>query len=313
MNKLPFFLPFAACPGRCVYCNQNKITGQEKIPSPSFVRSVLEQQQEAKEVCFFGGSFLRFPFETVKTYLDTVKEFAPKGSSVRFSTYPNDLDDENICGLLKNYSISRIELGIQSLDKTVLKNCKRDLDPALILKSVAHAAHHGFPLGMQLMIGLPGQTEESSLDDLNKLAKIKAGAVWDLRIYPCLVIEDTELAQMYKEGSYKPLSVEQAVYTSGKLLVEAEKLGFNVIRIGLQESGSLADSVIAGPHHPALGELAMSYALVNKLTKLKPNGPWQLQKKELSKFSGHNEFGYKLLAEATKKSLDEIKTLIHFL
>jgi len=312
MNKLPFFLPFAACPGRCVYCNQTKITGQEKIPSAAFVCSVLKQQQEAKEVCFFGGSFLRFPFETVKAYLDTVKQFAPKGSTVRFSTYPNDLDDENICALLKKYSISKIELGIQSLDKAVLKNCKRDLDPAQILKSVEHASQHGFPLGVQLMIGLPGQTEESSLNDLNKLAEIKEDAVWDLRIYPCLVIEDTELAHMYRKGSYKPLTLNQAVHASGRLIVEAEKLGFNIIRIGLQESESLASAVIAGPHHPALGELALSCALVEKLTRLNPNGPWQLSKKDISKFCGHNGFGYKLLADATKKSFDEIKTLLIF-
>lgn len=312
MKKLPFFLPFAACPGRCVYCNQNKITGACNIPAPDFVASVLKQQTEAKEICFFGGSFLRFPFETVKAYLDAVQENAPLGSTIRFSTYPNDLDNEKICELLKKHNISRIELGIQSLDSNVLKACKRDMEPEKILQSVAHAASFKFPLGVQLMIGLPMQTPESSLIDLHKLADIKGDNIWDLRIYPCLVIEDTELAQIYKTGNYHPLSIEEAAKISGELIYNAEILGFNIIRVGLQESESLADAVIAGPHHPALGELAMSHALVKKLISQSKQGPWQLLVKHRSKFSGHNNFGYKLLAAQTDISVEQAKLLVNF-
>ncbi|MBQ0055987.1 MAG: radical SAM protein [Synergistaceae bacterium] len=312
MKKFPFFLPFAACPGRCVYCNQNKITGADKIPDAAFVRSAFAELKEPREVCFFGGSFLRFPYETVKKYLDAATEAAPQGSTIRFSTYPNDLDSEDVCLLLKKYPVSRIELGIQSLDENVLHACKRDLRPDALLKSVAGAAEKGFPLGVQLMIGLPSQTVESSLDDLKRLAEIKSSEVWDLRIYPCLVIEGTELASMLQAGTYKPLSVNEAVEWGGRLLAEAEELNFNVIRVGLQETEALAASVLGGPHHPALGELIMADAAVRRLLKTAPDGPWTEDAKNISKFTGHDNFGYRLLAERSGKSCDEVRRLLSF-
>ena len=313
MKKFPFFLPFAACPGRCVYCNQNRITGAEKIPDADSVRAALASLNEPREICFFGGSFLRFPAATVKNYLDAVTEAAPAGSCIRFSTYPNDLDDENICRLLKKYPISRVELGIQSLDAQVLRACKRNLDPPGILKSVARAAAEGFPLGVQLMIGLPGQTRESSLADLEKLAEIKGSDSWDLRIYPCLVIEGTELAEMLSDGRYQPLTVEEAVLRGGELLEHAQEKGFNVIRVGLQETDTLAKSVLGGPHHPALGELIMTDAAVRQLLKESPKGPWHIPKNDISKFSGHGGFGYSLLAKRSGMSRNEIKQLLHFI
>ncbi len=313
MKKFPFFLPFAACPGRCVYCNQNKITGAEKIPDAAFVRAALAELTEPREICFFGGSFLRFPLDTVKAYLDAVVQTAPNGSCVRFSTYPNDLDDDTVCDLLKNYPISCAELGIQSLDAQVLRACKRELNPRNVLKSVAHAAAEGFPLGVQLMIGLPGQTRESSLSDLEKLTEIKGRNIWDLRIYPCLVIEGTELANMLSDGRYTPLTVERAVSWGGELLESAQEKGFNIIRVGLQETDTLAQSVIGGPHHPALGELIMAEAAVRRLMKENPSGPWQIHKTDISKFSGHDNFGYRLLSQHTGITIDEIKHLISFI
>ncbi|MDO4952592.1 MAG: radical SAM protein, partial [Synergistaceae bacterium] len=286
--------------------------GADKIPDAAFVRSALAELDEPREVCFFGGSFLRFPYETIRGYLNAAAEAAPKGSTIRFSTYPNDLDSENICLLLKNYPVSRIELGIQSLDATVLRACKRDLNPNELLASVKRAAEKGFPLGVQLMIGLPSQTVESSLDDLKRLAEIKGSGVWDLRIYPCLVIEGTELAEMFADGRYTPLSVEQAVEWGGRLLAAAEGLNFNVIRVGLQETDSLARSVAGGPHHPALGELIMADAAVLRLLKTSQDGPWTEDSKNISKFTGHGSFGYRLLAERSGRSVDEVRRLLSF-
>ena len=56
MKKLPFFLPFGGCRGRCVYCSQATITGVEEMPSPEYVSSVLKELDGPREVCFFGGS-----------------------------------------------------------------------------------------------------------------------------------------------------------------------------------------------------------------------------------------------------------------
>ena len=310
--KKTFFLPFAACRGKCVYCNQNAITGVQNIVSPQEVVTELSHLVTAHEVCFFGGSFCRFPKETVFAYLDAVKNHAPTGSTIRFSTYPCDLDDEAFRKKLKTYPLSCVEFGIQSLDNTTLEATRRVQDPASILHSLEVLRDEGFPLGVQLMAGLPGQTKESSLMDLEKLAQVKQNDTWDLRLYPCLVISGTELEKMYNASSYTPLSLEQAIDWGADFLNRALELGFNPIRIGLQETESLAESVIAGPHHPALGELIEGVALARKLSRSN-KVKWIIHRKDISKLTGHDNFGFKELARLTEQTLENTRKNVTFI
>ncbi len=312
LKKLPFFLPLAGCRGRCVYCDQRLITGERSVPSPDDVRAALRKLTEPREICYFGGSFCRFPHPLIKEYLDCVRECAPAGSRVRFSTYPGDLRDDALRALVKEYPVSRIELGIPSLDPAVLSACRREAVPEKIFEDIKTLKAEGLPIGVQMMIGLPGQGRESSLADLRALSALKGGDLWELRLYPCLVIEGTELALMYESGEYRPLTVEEAVLWGGEFIDDALSFGFVPIRIGLQESASLAAGAVAGPHHPALGELILAEAASRRLVREKPEGPWTVPKSEISRFTGHGRFGIKRLASRTGISLKEASRLVVF-
>ena len=312
MKKLPFFLPFGGCRGRCVYCSQSTITGSAEIPSPDHVSSVLRELDSPREICFFGGSFCRFGFSKVKEYLDSVANNAPEGSRIRFSTYPGDLGSRPMMDLIKEYPIACIELGIPSLDPSVLSICKRDAEPGAILDDIKRITDEGLPLGVQIMIGLPGQTMESSLADIRKMADVKGPLSWDLRLYPCLVLEGTGLEIMMKEGKYCPLALEQAISWGGIVLDSAVSLGFNPIRIGLQESGLLASKVRGGPHHPALGEMIASEALVRKLARDNMSGPWMIPDEHISKFTGHGCFGLRRLAELCFTTTEAVSKKLSF-
>lgn len=312
LRKLPFFLPFGGCRGRCVYCHQAAITGVGNIPSPEYVRSVLSGLTEPREICYFGGSFCRFGRDKVKAYLDAVAESAPRGSRIRFSTYPSDLRDDELRTLVRGYNIACIELGVPSLDRAVLASCHREADPDEILRDLAILRDDSFNIGVQLMIGLPGQTQESCEHDLELLARVKGPLCWDLRLYPCLVIDGTTLADMARSGKYTPLAVEAAVKWGGLFLDRALSLGFNPIRIGLQESQSLAENVRGGPHHPALGEMIFSEATAIKLTRLSPAGPWTVPSSQISKFTGHGGYGLKRLAELSAISVAEAGQRLRF-
>ena len=111
--------------------------------------------------------------------------------------------------LIKKYPVSRIELGIPTLDPAVLAACRREADPEKIFEDISLLMKDSLPVGVQMMIGLPGQRRESSLRDLTRLAELKGGERWELRLYPCLVIAGTELERLYRRGEYRPLSVEE--------------------------------------------------------------------------------------------------------
>lgn len=298
MKRRAVFLPMKNCPHRCVYCDQGAITGEHSYPSPDYVRSLLGTEDSAIELCYFGGSFTCQPQYIQEQYLEVIED-APCGSIVRFSTHPLCIN-RDLLNWLKRYPISMIELGISSLDNHVLDLCNRGYRAQEALLALSMIQDTGIPACAQIMIGLPGQSIQSSVEDLQKLAFLKGPKDMTLRIYPCLVLKDTRLEIKMREGKYTPLSFSKAVLWAGTLLFHALKLGFHVQRIGLQETGSLNDAVIAGPHHPSFGEFAKSVSLVLTLLKNSPYGPWILRKKDISLLKGHHNFGLDLLAEKTR-------------
>lgn len=312
MGKLPFFLPFGGCSWRCVYCCQQTITGVSSLIRPETVAKILSLESKPKEVCYFGGSFCRFDLETIRAYLDAVKNFAPPGSRIRFSTYPGDLRDNKLRELVSSYNIACVELGIPSLDPAVLRACGRDADPKAIIRDLAVLRDESFPIGVQVMIGLPSQTAASSLNDIKELARVKGQLDWDLRIYPTLVLENAELRRMMYRNEYSPLSLNEAIEWGGQLLDAAVTLGFRPIRIGLQESSGLASQVRGGPHHPALGELIAAEALALRLTRANPRGPWTIPVSHVSKLTGHGGLGMKRLAFHSGLGEDEIPGRVEY-
>jgi histone acetyltransferase (RNA polymerase elongator complex component) len=277
--------------------------------SDEYVRRALREERSPVELCFFGGSFARLKPESLTRFLETVRD-APVGSMVTFSSYPGDFGGERgilAVEILKKYPIGTIELGIPSLDPKVLKICGRDDNPAEIKRSVEFLRGEGFHLGVQAMIGLPGQTAESALRGVASLGSMMFGAKWDFRLYPCLVLRGTELENMYKRGEYFPLDIEEASRQGGRLLLEAEKFGFNVIRVGLHDSRQLKNSVSAGPYHPAFGELAISEKRALSLSSQNPNGPWKIERPALSQLTGHSGRGLRRLAELSGVSEREAR------
>lgn len=309
MRKLAFFLPNLRCPRRCIYCDQGAITGVPRIPAPDDVRRQIRSFSEPLEICYFGGSFTCFPRDEMVGYLDCVHD-APPGSQIRFSTHPLGISPQ-ITALLRKYPISVAELGIASFDDEVLSTCGRCYGRTLAVETLAFMMKEGFLPGIQIMLGLPGQRKEPLLSGLREIAAMKGTLPIPLRIYPCLVLRGTALEKLWREGKYTPLSLDEAVRWGGEVTLEAENLGYNVIRVGLHETPSLALSALAGPHHPALGEMARGYALALKLAENFPEGPWNVASKNISLLTGHGRRGLLTLAGMTGLDPDEVRNRLH--
>lgn len=310
MMRLPFFLSMQSCPRRCIYCHQGEITGVFNIPSPEHVEAAAASATRPAEICFFGGSFTCLPPNRQKAYLDGVLK-APRGSTVRLSTHPECLSPA-VLALLASYPVSMIELGISSLDDHVLSMCNRGYSGAVALSALESVLDAGFHGGAQMMIGLPGQSEESSFDDLRRLGAARKGRPLTIRIYPCLVLKNTPLEELYRKGGYVPLDVDRAALWSGRLLILARELGIPVQRVGLQESATLGRSIVAGPHHPAFGELARAAELAFSLAAGSSSGPWQVPRKAMSLLTGHRQYGLRLLASRTGLSPEETASRVVF-
>ncbi len=278
---IPIFVPHLGCNNQCTFCNQRSISGKLSDITPEDVEKTIEYylknfRNEGKnvEIAFFGGSFTGIDTKKQIELLEIANKYIQnkKVQSIRISTRPDYIDKEKL-KLLKKYKVKTIELGVQSTNDYILKRCKRGHTYKDVVKASKLIRRHGFILGHQMMVGLPESTKLDELNTARDLAKLKPKI---MRIYPVLVIKDTELEKEYNDGTYEPLSVNQAVERCKELCYFFAKKHIKVIRVGLQNTDTISNSnknessqVIAGPYHETFRQLVESAIcydmIVNKI------------------------------------------------
>jgi histone acetyltransferase (RNA polymerase elongator complex component) len=258
MNPLiiPVFLPFLGCRQRCLFCNQR--VSAEKVPSAPFVQNFIEDSikelpsdgTREKQIAFYGGSFTAIGKEDQIRYLEVARLFLTSGliDSIRISTRPDALDQKAL-SLLKEYGVKTVEIGAQSMIDEVLSLSHRGHSVADILAATSRLKQWGFEVGLQLMIGLPGDTYELFLETVDRIIDLKPDF---LRIHPTLVLRGSPLETLWETGRYLPLSLEETIRWLKKGLLTLERSGIRVARIGLQPTQNLDKHFLAGPYHPAL-------------------------------------------------------------
>lgn len=258
--NIPVFIPHEGCPNACVFCNQRVITGVKAAADRDIrpeidaaLASILLPPTDV-QIAFFGGSFTGIDRTLMLRLLDDAYAYvrAGKVDSIRLSTRPDYISAE-ILDILKSYGVKSVELGIQSMDDTVLALAARGHTAADSERACKLVKAYGFELVGQMMLGLPGSTEESDVFTAKGLVRLRCDAC---RIYPTVVFENTELCRMATNGAYRPLSAEEAVTRGASVLDVLLKGGVTPIRIGLQATEALSDGtdVYAGANHSALGE-----------------------------------------------------------
>ena len=262
---LPFFIPHIGCPYICVFCNQPRISGHQEMVTVDTIRrsiqeTIAEQGNRGQwEVAYFGGSFTAIPKDLQDQLLTPATEAFQQGliQGIRVSTRPDAIREERLKELYAS-GVRTIELGVQTLEESMLIEAKRGHTVADVELACQKIREQGMTLGIQLLPGLPGETWSTLVQTAVKAGRLEAHLC---RIYPVIVIEDTELADRVREKTYTPLSVEQAVAYSAFLKEYLERKGTQVIRVGLQstEDFDAGRGIVGGPYAPAFGELVVNY------------------------------------------------------
>ena len=268
---IPIFVAHLGCPHRCVFCDQRRIAGVPRAVTPEEaaeqLRLGLERSGPGAEAAFYGGSFTAVNPAYQQELLDVAAPFLESGqlSSLRVSTRPDAIDADAIERLWQG-GVRTVELGCQSMDDRVLRCSGRGHDRQSVLRAVTLLRQRGFHVVLQMMTGLPGDTDDTSLATARDLAEFQPDGV---RIYPTVVVRGTELEDWYRHGRYRPQTLEEAVALCARLLEIFLEKEIPVLRIGLQPTDELsAGDAVAGPYHPALGELVKSRVYRNRAEKL---------------------------------------------
>ncbi len=272
---IPFFIPHAGCPFTCVFCNQWGISGETELAQPEGIEEKVREylRTDAKaaqriETAFFGGSFTGLPEEVQERWLAAAQDLIKKRliTGIRLSTRPDYINEKNLL-MLYTYGVTTIELGVQSLVDEVLIESKRGYTSEAVVKATELIKRYPFDLVFQLMLGLPGDNRETAFVTAQRTIGLKPDSV---RIYPTVVIKNTLLEKWHKEGSYQPWTLEQAIGTGAEWLGLFSFYKIPVIRMGLQATESLTpeQELVAGPYHPAFGELVESALMLQHMLSL---------------------------------------------
>jgi elongator complex protein 3 (tRNA carboxymethyluridine synthase) len=232
------------------------------------VRSKMDQLQSRghdigkTEVVIVGGTFPFMPADYQRQFAKSCYDALSgkkSSSTLQQAIASNETADNRCVGftvetkpdyckephvdLMLELGVTRIEIGVQSLDNNVyrLVNRGHTLDDVVHAFKIAREA--GYKIVAHMMPGLPGSSSEKDIEDFRRLFEDDSFKPDMLKIYPTLVLEHTGLFNMQRSGKYQAYSEDELI----NVIVEAKKAMPEWVRIMRIQREIESEDIIAGP------------------------------------------------------------------
>ncbi len=300
---IPIFIPHKGCPNDCYFCNQKKITGvNSDISSKDIINHIESYLNTIEsdgniEIAYFGGSFTAISISIQEKLLSIAYKYKNSNqiNAIRISTRP-DAISEKILDMLDNYSVDIVELGVQSMDDEVLSKINRGHTSEDVKRASHLIKQRDMILGHQIMPGLYGSSIEKDINTAQESAALLPDIA---RIYPTLVIKDTQFEELYEKNRYHPLKLDESIELVSRIYAIYEQERIKVIRVGLQPTVNMTfgRDIIAGPFHPSYRQMIMTNIYVTSLI-------YSLKGKETNKLTiRSNEKNYNYIVGLSRQGL----------
>lgn len=126
---------------------------------------------------------------------------------INIETRPDNIDPAEV-RRLRYLGVTKVEIGVQTTDERVQEITKRGHDLKSVQKATALLKDAGFKIGYHMMPNLPGSTIEIDKQMITDLFKDDLYQPDYLKIYPCVVVQKSQLAHIYKKGGFQPYEDE---------------------------------------------------------------------------------------------------------
>ncbi|MCD6474833.1 MAG: tRNA uridine(34) 5-carboxymethylaminomethyl modification radical SAM/GNAT enzyme Elp3 [Anaerolineaceae bacterium] len=242
-----------ACPGKCIFCPDDVRMPKSYLPDePAAARALQSQfdpfvQVENRlralqnvghptdkiEVLILGSSWDAYPIDYrewfVKRCFDALNDV--DSESLDEAHHKNETAQHRNVGLtietrpdmitptsilhMRKLGVTRVQLGVQSLDDSILELNHRGHNINRALEAVAMLRAAGFKIVLHWMPNLLGATPESDIEDFARLWQPASEGLGfcpdELKIYPTQLLENTVLYDRWKAGEYHPYTTEQLI------------------------------------------------------------------------------------------------------
>jgi elongator complex protein 3 len=155
---------------------------------------------------------------------------------------------------MRRLGVTKVQLGVQSLDDRILALNQRGHDVEAVRRAVRLLRAGGFKLHLHWMPNLLGATPESDREDFARLWSDPALRPDELKIYPCSIIEGTVLYELWRNGEFRPYTDEELV----PLVADCKAAVPSYCRINRVFRDIPADDIVAGSKKSNLRQLALA-------------------------------------------------------
>jgi elongator complex protein 3 len=152
---------------------------------------------------------------------------------------------------MRRLGVTKVQLGVQSLDDRILELNERGHDLEAVRRAVRLLRAAGFKLHLHWMPNLLGATPESDRTDFARLWSDLAIRPDELKIYPCSIIEGTGLYRLWQEGQFRPYTDEELV----SLVADCKATIPPYCRVNRVFRDIPADDIVAGSKRSNLRQL----------------------------------------------------------
>ena len=143
-----------------------------------------------------------------------------------FETRPDFINPKEVEEMRK-LGATKIELGVQSIYEDVLKLNKRGHGIEETIKATEMLRNAGFKIAYQIMLNLPGSNPKKDIEMFKELFSNENLKPDYLKIYPCALVKEAPLYEIYLKKQYKPYTEKELIET----IKEIKKLIPRYVRI----------------------------------------------------------------------------------
>ncbi len=190
--------------------------------------------------------------------LDEAKREAERSQirnvGITVETRPDYSKEEQV-SLMLDIGVTRVELGVQAIDDNIYRLINRGHKVRDVIEATRTLKDAGLKVGYHIMPGLPGSNPEKDIEMAERIFKDPGFKPDMLKIYPTLVVKGTELYEIWRNGLYKPYSLEETI----RVVAEIKSKVPEWIRIMRIQRDIPASQIIAGVKKSNLREIVKEY------------------------------------------------------
>ncbi|MDR0950147.1 MAG: tRNA uridine(34) 5-carboxymethylaminomethyl modification radical SAM/GNAT enzyme Elp3 [Candidatus Ancillula sp.] len=165
-------------------------------------------------------------------------------------TRPDTITKKNLT-IIRHLGCTKVQIGIQSLQQNVLNNNHRRISVDKIAEAFSLLRLFGFKIHIHFMLNLYTSNPKADIDDYLKLVTDPKFLPDEVKLYPCMLVDGTELVKLYKTNDWIPYSEQELI----DVLVEDTKNTPRYCRISRMIRDISAKDIMAGNKKSNLRQL----------------------------------------------------------